>query len=363
MAAKGEKPKGNELLGKVSDFFGKADKGLDKTQERYNEEKEKREKLKKKGKLAELASSYHDAVLAGFKEDLEEIGISGEAQAQYLAEFEAKWAEENMENKDIRAGKTEAISQSQEAVVLNKFIENLENVPLLKDLVAKANPKAKWELKFNEIATKYLGYKPGDPDSEGMMASIKEWVATTFGLGFLMKKGAEAAKPEAPVAPTVTQAAQAPAAAPSVAPTPAPVEIPVVKNEADEKKLAKNIEFYLDALEKATPSPTFEEVMLAKKGKNKLFEKILGEDPEAQEKAVNQYLTKKFSKVGDIAEIKLDEIIFKAKDGGAETKKFKIKKEGTDYFVSKENGVPTKFNGDIDSLIEGIINIEKPATT
>lgn len=350
MAKGSEKTQGNELLGKLTDIFSKTDKGLDQVKKSVQEDLNS---LKREKNFENLATNLYWSALEGFVKDLEELGIYGEQQTEYLHEFESKWETMSMKSK------AKEIVESPELKGLDEFITEIENLPKLQEVMASAEPKAKWHSMLDGIAIKYLGYKPGDPESETMMAGVKEWLASTFGLGFLVKKGAEAKPAENQNGQTTpNQAAPTVAASTPSEETPAPNA--ETGDNKDQETLAKNFEVYKKVLDQTSPSPDFEELLAARTNESKLFEGMKGKDLEAQVEAVDKFMIDKLAKVGEVESIQADEIIFKPRAGETEDRHFQLTRNVTgDHFVSRENQSPVKFNGDLASLVAALESLEK----
>ena len=68
-----------EWMSKIADLFASPEKGLDQVKKRVQAD------LEKLKRSQEVAANLYVSAEAGFKKDLEELGIRGEAQKEYLA--------------------------------------------------------------------------------------------------------------------------------------------------------------------------------------------------------------------------------------------------------------------------------------
>ncbi|MFH0837773.1 MAG: GDSL-type esterase/lipase family protein [Patescibacteria group bacterium] len=162
---------GGEWLDKLSDLFSDTDKNLDQVKKSIQDDLKE---LRKSGELESLSASLYLSAENGFKKDLEEIGITGEAQKEYLALFKESWQKQEM------GKKSSEILNSPELAAMDGFLSHVENLPKLKEVIESAEPESKWK----SMLTSYF---PGiDKYLEGLAPFL-----SSIGLGFLVKKGGE----------------------------------------------------------------------------------------------------------------------------------------------------------------------------
>lgn len=158
--------------GKFSDMLS----GLfETTDPKLDQIKKSIKKLSKEGKLGNLAANLRLAAEDGFKKDLDEIGISGNAQKTYLASFNQAWQKMEM------GKQSKEILNSPESKALNAFITNIENLPKLKEVINSAEPQSGWQALLKSFASKIPGLDKFVSGSFGPILSY-------MGLGFLVKK-------------------------------------------------------------------------------------------------------------------------------------------------------------------------------
>ena len=163
------KPKasgGNEWLDKISDLFGDADKNLDQVKKSVQGDLDT---LKKSKDLNSLAANLYLAAEKGFKTDLTELGIIGEAQTPYIAMFKENWQKAEMDTK------SNEILKSPELAAMDDFITQTQNLPKLRQLIDSAEPQAKWQSMLSGI--------PGIGKYIDQFAPF----LSSIGLGFLIK--------------------------------------------------------------------------------------------------------------------------------------------------------------------------------
>ena len=151
----------------ILELFGTADKSLDQVKKYLQKSKGELERLRESGNLEDLAANIYRIAENGLREDLKEVGITGDAQTPYVAEFKKLWEDMEMNQK------AEEIMASAEFAALDEFVGNAENLPKLKELLDSAEPQAKWQTMLAGILSsfpdleKYLG-----PDITGLLASL-----------------------------------------------------------------------------------------------------------------------------------------------------------------------------------------------
>lgn len=130
----------------ITGMLEDTDTGLDKIKEHVIDELDE---LKQEEGIDNVGASIYKAALEGFEKDLAEIGATPEQKNKAIAKFNAKWKESI--NKDT----IESILKSPEKKALDTFISELSNLPLLKDMIESAEPKAKWEVWIQNVPDKY----------------------------------------------------------------------------------------------------------------------------------------------------------------------------------------------------------------
>lgn len=174
------KTPGSEWLDKISDMFGDADKNLDQVKKSV---KGDLDTLKKSKDLQNLAANLYLSAEKGFRKDLEELGITGDKQNEYVTLFKESWQKQEMSKK------SNEILKSPELAAMDAFISKAENLPKIKGLIDSAEPQAKWQT----MVSSWIGKFPGIEKYMGNLAPI----LSSLGLGFLApaaKKLADKAK-------------------------------------------------------------------------------------------------------------------------------------------------------------------------
>jgi hypothetical protein len=128
---------GADWMGKIASFFEETDTSLDQVKTAVQKDLDK---LKRSRDLKNLAANLYATAEAGFKKDLNEIGVRGkEAQEEFIVAFHIEWAKMNM------APKSREILESPELAAIDGFISKIENLPKLKEIINSAKPMPKWE--------------------------------------------------------------------------------------------------------------------------------------------------------------------------------------------------------------------------
>jgi hypothetical protein len=174
-------------LEKAGELIGEADKGLDQTKKAILE------KMKKEGNLKKVASNFYSAAEEGLRADMNEWGIYGEAQEAYLKVVREKWEQGN---KEARA---KEIMESPELSGLDDFINDLENLPKLKQAMESAEPIAVWEAKLK-------GYASQIPGLDQLVDEYFEPFMKSLGLGFFLSKKKKKPKEETGAEPEGAEA-------------------------------------------------------------------------------------------------------------------------------------------------------------
>ena len=139
MALQGGLPKVS--LESAGEWLKKSDPKLDQIKEAVSKDLESL----KKGQ--DISAALKETMLKGFKVDLDELGISGKAQDEYVALFENSW-------KEMETGaQAREILESPELAAMDSFITTLENLPILKEMMESAQPKTKLESWFMGMAS------------------------------------------------------------------------------------------------------------------------------------------------------------------------------------------------------------------
>lgn len=157
---------GSQWLDKISDMFGDADKNLDQVKKSI---KGDLDTLKKSKDLNSLAANIYLSAEKGFRTDLNELGVTGEAQAPYIAMFKENWEKAEMDTK------SNEILSSPELAKMDDFITQTQNLPKLRELIDSAEPQAKWKTMLSSI--------PGIGKYLDQLAPL----LSSIGLGFLVK--------------------------------------------------------------------------------------------------------------------------------------------------------------------------------
>jgi len=107
--------------------------------------------LKSETNLNDLVKNFYQSAESGFKTDLDEINIRGQAQEEYLLTFKRNWAERNMQSRTVE------ILESPELVAMDAFITDIENLPKLAAASKTAKPMSVWESMLKGYASKIPG--------------------------------------------------------------------------------------------------------------------------------------------------------------------------------------------------------------
>ncbi len=144
-----------------------------------------------------------------FKKDIEELGITDPPTLKKLDDgYEATWAS------SMEGLKQDAVDKSPEKVNIDKFIADMENnLPVLKDIMKDAQPKAKWEVWVSGLGKSSYGKMI--PSLLTLLGFSKDTQGTV--LAMLGLTPAEPVKP--PVTPAGAPAAVAGADKKDVKPT------------------------------------------------------------------------------------------------------------------------------------------------
>ncbi len=142
-----------DIFEKVTDFLS-PDEGLDKTRDALKEIK---------GEL-ETGESYLNKAIEGLKNDLNEVGIQGDAQTVHIEAFRKQWQEANFENRTLEA------LASNEHTQLEGFI-NLENFSALSKAIATSAGEQDF---MDGLSNKLISYFPSLEgfDVKGTLAGV-----------------------------------------------------------------------------------------------------------------------------------------------------------------------------------------------
>ena len=177
----------NQWMEKISDLMSSPDKGLDKTEASI---KNDLDKLKLGVEIEKTAAGTYRHAEKEFREDLSEIGIHGAKQNEYVTLFKATWDKHEL-NKKLQD--KEALA-STELNFVNDFIQDLSNLPKLKEIIDSAEPEAKWQSWLKGITGKI-------PGMENFMDDYFGPVMEALGIGWLVspkKKESEKKEEEKP---------------------------------------------------------------------------------------------------------------------------------------------------------------------
>jgi len=166
-------------MNRLTDLLASPDKNLDQVKKSV---KADLEKLKREREVGSIAITLYSSAENGFKKDLEEVGVMGDAQKEYLASFKGEWDKMEMDKK------TSEILASPELAAMDGFIINIQNLPKLKAIIDSANPESNWRTMLTGFASKIPGL--GSFLENGGFDTI----LTSVGLGFLAKPKKDAAK-------------------------------------------------------------------------------------------------------------------------------------------------------------------------
>jgi hypothetical protein len=143
-----DKIAGSDLLGKVTEFFGEVDPRLDKIKESVTADLES---LKKSPNLESLAANMWKSTEEGLQKDLNELGVDDAKRTECVAVARKEW------DNAIQPEQMGEILKSPEKSALDTYIANLENLPVLKEIIGSAEPKKKWELWLEALKKKIPG--------------------------------------------------------------------------------------------------------------------------------------------------------------------------------------------------------------
>jgi|GEM_PF-2877235 len=167
---------GGEWFSKATELLGSTDKNLDQVKKSVQAD------LDKLKKSTDTAASLYVSAEAGFKKDLDEVGIRDDAQKEYLALFRAEW------NKQEMGKRSSEILASPELAAMDGFITNVQNLPKLKAVIDSAEPGSNWQNLIKSFASRIPGLKQF-LDSGGF-----DTILTSLGLDFLVKPKKATAK-------------------------------------------------------------------------------------------------------------------------------------------------------------------------
>ena len=202
-------------LAKVTEFFEETNPELDQIKESVIG---KLDDLKRSENFESLEANMRTVALKGFEKDLNELSISNEQKKQLIGVFNERWVE-MMQPEEI-----EAIMKSPEKAALDAFVSDLSNLPILKEMIESAEPKAKWKMWFDGIDDKikkmfvtvggFMGIGvETDPKKQGIFDRIFNYIkgapeaAVVAGAG-VAATGAAATAPESTAAANQGKEAQ-----------------------------------------------------------------------------------------------------------------------------------------------------------
>ena len=132
----------------------------------------------------DVAASLYASAESGFKKDLEELGIQGDAQKEHLELFKAEWDKMEMSKKSAE------ILASPELAAMDGFITNIQNLPKLKAVIDSAEPEEKWRTMLKSFASVIPGL------SQFLDGGGFDTILTAVGLGSLVKPKKDKTKEE-----------------------------------------------------------------------------------------------------------------------------------------------------------------------
>jgi hypothetical protein len=141
---------GSDLLGKMTELFSQADPRLDHIKKSVLRDIEN---LKKNPNLSSLAVNIWKSAETGLKKDLDELDVPDDKRKQILTEAKNKW------DVAIQPAQMKEILESPEKIALDAYVADLENLPVLGEIINSSKPKEKWEIWLAETAKKipFLG--------------------------------------------------------------------------------------------------------------------------------------------------------------------------------------------------------------
>ncbi len=197
----------NELLGKITEFFGETDPRLNKIKESVMADLES---LKKSPRLDALAANMWKSAEEGLKKDLKELGVDDARTPKLVAAARAEW------DKAIHPAEMAEILKSPEKGALDAYIANVENLPVLKDIISSAQPRKNWEIWLDGIKKKIpglgaiagpllslFGFKKDDEQTKKILGLLEDKKTAKPG------EQAQTAQAETPAQPAAPEAEKA----------------------------------------------------------------------------------------------------------------------------------------------------------
>jgi hypothetical protein len=139
---------GSDILGKITELFSEADPKLDRLKESILGDLES---LKQSPELESLAINMWKSAEEGLRKDLSELNVPNAQIETLVAEAKTKWITE------IGPEQMRTILESPEKIALDKYVSELENLPVLTGIMASAKPKKNWEVWLSKITDKIPG--------------------------------------------------------------------------------------------------------------------------------------------------------------------------------------------------------------
>ena len=138
----------SDMLNKLTEFFSESDPKLDRLKESILDDLED---LKKSPELTSLAINMWKSAEKGLRKDLKELNVSDEQTEAIVKEAKEKF--------EYSMGKEQfaEIMKSPEKKALDKYISDLENLPVLAGIIQSAEPKKNWEVLWEGLKKKKIG--------------------------------------------------------------------------------------------------------------------------------------------------------------------------------------------------------------
>jgi len=143
-----DKIAGSDVFHKITELFSEADPRLDRLKESVLGDLEG---LKQSPELEALAINMWKSAEAGLRKDLSELNVPDAQIETLVTEARTKWMAE------IGPEQMRTILESPEKEALDKYVSDLENLPVLKGIMESAEPKKNWEIWLAKITDKIPG--------------------------------------------------------------------------------------------------------------------------------------------------------------------------------------------------------------
>jgi hypothetical protein len=139
---------GSEMLNKITELFSEADPRLNRLKESVLDDLQS---LKQSPNLTSLAINMWKSAEVGLRKDLSELSVSDDKIETIIADAKKKW------EMAIQPEQMKEILESPEKKALDNYITDVENLPVLTEIMKTAEPKKNWEIWLEKITSKIPG--------------------------------------------------------------------------------------------------------------------------------------------------------------------------------------------------------------